>query len=124
MKSFITAIIMLFLICSASLGISAYSDKKIDKIISLTNTIKNDGAKSDTSKICIEEAMEVWEKNESLFHITINRNDIIVVKKEIASALGASRANSADDFLIATERLAVTLDNIKGYTECRLENIF
>ena len=124
MKSFIAAIVMLILISALSLGSSSYSDKKIDKIISLTNEIKKNGTEWEKSEAQIEEILAIWEENESLFHITINRNDIITVKKEIAGALGASRAGRADDFLIATERLAVILDNIKGYTEFRFENLF
>ena len=49
---------------------------------------------------------------------------MITAKKEIAGALGASRAGDPDEFLAATERLSVTLDNIKGYTKLRIENVF
>ena len=124
MKSFVVAIIIFLSVSALSLGLAAVADERIDEIISLTEQIKSEGVQAESSKKAIELAMAKWEKSEALFHITINREDMILTKKEIADALGASRASSYADFLVATERLATSLDNIKGYTKCRLENIF
>ncbi len=115
---------MLVLVCSLSLGLAAVADERLDEIISLAEEIRDDGAQSERSKKAIETAMEKWEESEILFHITINRSDMILAKKEIADALGASRAESRADFLAAAERISAILDNVKGFTKCRLENIF
>ena len=124
MKEFIIAVVILLVFSSLSLGLSAYSDERLDEIIELADAISEDYAKSESSRQKIELAMSKWEKYEALFHITINRNEMITAKKEIAGALGASRAGDPDEFLAATERLSVTLDNIKGYTKLRIENVF
>ena len=124
MKEFIVAVVILIVFSSLSLGLSAYSDERLDEIIELADAISEDYAKSESSRQKIELAMSKWEKYEALFHITINRNEMITAKKEIAGALGASRAGDPDEFLAATERLSVTLDNIKGYTKLRIENVF
>ena len=124
MKEFIIAVAILLVFSSLSLGLSAYSDERLDEIIELADAISEDYAKSESSRQKIELAMSKWEKYEALFHITINRNEMITAKKEIAGALGASRAGDPDEFLAATERLSVTLDNIKGYTKLRIENVF
>ena len=124
MKEFIVAVVILIVFSSLSLGLSAYSDERLDEIIELADAISEDCAKSESSRQKIELAMSKWEKYEALFHITINRNEMITAKKEIAGALGASRAGDPDEFLAATERLSVTLDNIKGYTKLRIENVF
>ena len=124
MKSFVIAITIVVAITSLSLGLSSFSNSRIDEIVSLTEQILDDGCKGEASKMAIELIMAKWEKSEKLFHITIDRGDIALAKKEIASALGASHADSTVDFLASCERLAAILDNIKGYTTCRVENIF
>ena len=124
MRSFIIAVIILLSASAASLWLSEISDKRMDEIIALTDTVIEYKAEGKAAKDAIALAMEKWKKNEKLFHITINRSEMLIVKKEIAGALGASLANSAADFLVAAERLAVSLDNIKGYTTCRIENVF
>ena len=124
MKTFIVAIILLISISASSFLLSAYSDERIDEIINLTNQIREENELNEKTRLCIDTAMKIWEKNEKLFHITIDRSDMIVVKKEIAGAIGATRGNSNENFLVAAEKLAITLDNIKGYTKLRPENIF
>ena len=124
MKAFVCAIILLIIISVASFMLSAYADEALDEIISINDQIKLDGNLNEKTKKAIEKSMEIWKKNENLFHITINRNEIMNTKKEIASALGACKVNSTEDFLTAIERLAVALDNIKSYTKLRVENIF
>ena len=124
MRSFIIAVVILVSASAASLWLSEISDERMDEIIVLTNTVIAHKAQGKEAQDAIALAMEKWKESEKLFHITINRSEMLIVKKEIAGALGASMANSADDFLVAAERLAVSLDNIKGYTTCRVENVF
>ena len=124
MRSFIIAVVILVSASAASLWLSKISDERMDEIIVLTDTVIAHKAQGKEAQDAIALAMEKWKKNEKLFHITINRSEMLIVKKEIAGALGASMANSADDFLVAAERLAVSLDKIKGYTTCRIENVF
>ena len=124
MRSFIIAVVILVSASAVSLWLSKISDERMDEIIVLTNTVIAHKAQGKEAQDAIALAMEKWKESEKLFHITINRSEMLIVKKEIAGALGASMANSADDFLVAAERLAVSLDNIKGYTTCRVENVF
>lgn len=123
MRSFVIAIIIVT-VSSFSLGLSSFADSKLDEIVSLTENILSNGCESEASHMAIELIASKWEESEKLFHITVARGDIALAKKEIASALGASHANSNVDFLTACERLAAILDNVKGYTTCRPENIF
>ena len=124
MRTFIIAIIMLLMIIATSLTLAACADKRLNELIYLTEQALEEGELNEKTKKCIEAISKEWDKYESLFHITINREEMIAVKKEIASALGASESNSKENFLIAAEKLCVTLDNIKGYTELRMENVF
>ncbi len=124
MRTFIVAIALLLTIIATSLTLSACADKRLNDLLYLTEQALEEGELNERSRKCIDAISKEWEKNESLFHITINREEMIAVKKEIASALGASEADSRENFLIAAEKLCITIDNIKGYTELRIENVF
>lgn len=118
MKAKILSAVLLFVTFGFVLANAIY----ITKAIEYTESKVKNQAEAVLSE---QEAIyEDFQKKERFISLTVNHEDLMSVEANFADWIGAARAGSEEDFVIAKSRLLDSLEHLRRLSGISPESIF
>lgn len=125
MKTFIFALVTLFIISFVTFGCSSYIREKTDGFLSRIEEIGvPDGDDLEKEQDAYEKLFSEWKRKSFIFNISATNQDILQIEEAFASVVGSCRANDREQYAVETKRLSSMFSHLKKRFEFNLNSIF
>ena len=126
MKTFVSALVILFIISGITFGVSFYTSKKADFFFSRIEEMNAGEKEGDLSfwQHEYESLLENWERSYFLLSISNPHSNLLQIEENFASVIGSCKANDRNELLIHSKKLSELFKNLKNNSELKASNIF
>jgi hypothetical protein len=125
MKTFIFALVTLFIIAGITFGCSFYIKEKTEDFLLCIEEIgmpSDDDLSKEGEKY--EKLLSEWKEKSFIFNISATKQDILQIDEALASVVGSCRANDIEQYAVETKRLSSMFSHLKRRFEFDADSIF